>query len=172
MERATQMVKGNLEVWKEMIEDFRPFEDIEVLGSEVQYSFPNTESVRVKLTVHTQDVVPEHVLSLTKTGKVSERKMAKGKYLQLYQDYVCSCVLRIGREFINLLPIQNVVIDVYDHSLEEVAELGCILSIKLDRDRVGAMDFTSIDCSDVVETFNPNMTFLKTKGFKYVEELA
>ena len=98
--------------------------------------------------------------------------MAKGKYFALYQDYVCSCALRIARELFTLLPIQETTINVYDDApADETSGYGCILSVKLSRSDMEQTYFENIDCSDTIETFTHHMKFLKTKGFKFVEEI-
>lgn len=48
---------------------------------------------------------------------------------------------------------------------------GCILSTRIYRGNLTNLEFESIDCSDTIETFEHNMTYLKTKGFRLVEEL-
>ncbi|MBH0228828.1 DUF4236 domain-containing protein [Halobacillus yeomjeoni] len=159
--------------WDGVIQTIQPFEDIEQLGSKVVLSFSHDEpNVTVNLNIQNKKAVPQKSLSLTKTGKLSQRNMAKGKYFQLYQDYVCSCVLRIARELFTILPIEETTIHVYDELKdEETTEYGCILSTKITRNELEHTHFENIDCSDTIETFTHNMKFLKTKGFKFVEEV-
>lgn len=173
VERSIKIINGNRNSWTEVINQVNPFEDIEELGSEVQYVFSPTEpNVTVTLNIENQKVVPTKVFSLTKTGKLSQRNMAKGKYFQLYQDYVCSCTIRVAREFFTILPIDTTTIHVYDEVQTDVgSEYGCILSVKINRHEIEDIIFNNIDCSDTIETFTHNMKFLKTKGFKFVEEV-
>ncbi|WP_181350517.1 DUF4236 domain-containing protein [Thalassobacillus sp. CUG 92003] len=171
--QSNSVLDGDRTIWNKVVDTSNPFEDIEELGSHIKYSFsPTDPSVKVELNIRNKEVVPEKTLSLTKTGKLSQRNMAKGKYFQLYQDYVCSCTLRIAREFFTLLPLNETVIHVYDDApADEAAEYGCILSVRINREEIEKTHFTNIDCSDTIETFEHNMKFLKTKGFKFVEEV-
>jgi len=169
-EIAQKVLANDLQTWRKVIDDAKPFEDIEEMGSRVRYRFDQSRRVIAQLDINNREVVPTKVLTLTKTGKLSEKNMAKGKYLQLYQDYVCSCTLRIAREFFSLLPVQEVVVNVYDESPAE-EQYGCILSVVFPREKMDMLDFTNIDCSDTIEQFEHNMKFLKTKGFKLVEEM-
>ncbi|QGS68699.1 hypothetical protein CV093_10145 [Oceanobacillus sp. 143] len=173
VKQSNRILNGERESWNEVIKEVNPFEDIEELGSEVQFVFSPTElNVTVTLNVQNQQVVPTKVFSLTKTGKLSQRNMAKGKYFQLYQDYVCSCALRIAREFFTILPIDTTTIHVYDEVLsDEGSEHGCVLSVKIERHEIEQINFENIDCSDTIETFTHNMKFLKTKGLKFIEEV-
>jgi hypothetical protein len=168
---AEKVLEHQKDAWQAVITKYAPFEEIEELGSKVRFEFEGLRAV-VKLDILNRTVVPVNVLSLTKTGKLSERKMAKGKYLQLYQDYVCSCTLKIAREFFHLLPVDEVLIHVYDESLsEESKTYGCILSVFFPGNEFLHLDFTDIDCSETIEKFPHHMRFLKTKGFQFVEEL-
>lgn len=169
---AQKVLNDNLKTWSAVIARVNPFEDIKNLGSSITFKFISPKKVIAKLDIHNRSVVPTTVLSLTKTGKLSERNMAKGKYLQLYQDYVCSCALRIARDFFNILPVGEVIVNVYDEApAESVEEYGCILSVSFPREQIESINFYNIDCSDTIEQFQHNMKFLKTKGFKFVEEL-
>lgn len=171
--RANSILNKDVNSWGEVINEIDPFEDIKELGSDLTYSINNNgDKAFVKLHIRNKQAIPEKTLSLTKTGKLSTRNMAKGKYFQLYQDYVVSCVFRIAREFIILLPLNLIQVDVYDESpAEETEDYGCILSVQMNREEIEATNFQNIDCSDTLESYNYNMKFLKTKGFKYVKEV-
>lgn len=169
---AQKVLANHLESWHKVIEEANPFDDIEKLGSKVVYRFESPERAVVQLMINNRSVVPAKELSLTKTGKLSEKKMAKGKYFQLYQDYVCSCTLRIAREFFHLLPVKDVLVNVYDEApADSEADFGCILSVRFPREKIESLNFFNIDCSDTIEQFEHRMKFLKTKGFKFVEEI-
>ncbi|MGJ9381828.1 hypothetical protein [Salipaludibacillus sp. CF4.18] len=170
---AKKIVLGDVIAMEEALENINPFEEIFQLGSSINFGIHKTgDKAVIKLQVQNKEAIPETTLSLTKTGKLSKRAIPKGKYFQLYQDYVCSCVLRIAREFFALLPIQLVQVNVYDDSFVDNSEdYGCILSVKMSRDDIKATNFDNIDCSDTIESFHHNMKFLKTKGFKFVEEV-
>lgn len=168
---ASGILNGDSKMWTNALIEFAPFEDIEGFGSNLNFDIQNNELV-VNLTVGNENVVPIDTLSLTSTNKVSRKKMGVTKYLALYQDYVCSCVIRIAREVFAILPIDTVLIHVYDFSQAEPSpEMGCILSTRIKRMNIENIKFEEIDCSDTIETFEHNMKYLKTKGFKLVEEM-
>lgn len=173
VKRSKEILDGEREAWEQITNEVNPFEDIKALGSTVDFAFsPNEPNVTVNLNIQNQEVVPTKVFSLTKTGKLSQRNMAKGKYFQLYQDYVCSCAIRVAREFFAILPINTTTIHVYGEvSSDEGSEQGCILSVKITRHEIEGIDFDNIDCSDTIETFTHKMKFLKTKGLKLIEEV-
>lgn len=173
VQQARSVLQGDRNAWANVINDINPFQDISELGSNIKQKFPQTEQNAIVELEINELAVPKKVLKLTKTGKVSQRNMAKGKYFQLYQDYVCSCTLRIARELFTILPINETIIHVYgEASAEDTSENGCILSVKIQKDDLESTYFNNIDCSETIETFTHNMKFLKTKGFKFVEEVS
>ena len=46
-----------------------------------------------------------------------------------------------------------------------------ILSVKIEREKLNALNFETIDCSDSMQNFEHNMNFKKTKGFEPVDKL-
>lgn len=168
---ALKILNGDSKIWSDALIEYAPFEDIESFGSKLNFDIKDNELI-VNLTVGNKEVVPTDRLSLTATNKVSRKKMSATNYLALYQDYVCSCIIRIAREVFAILPINTVLIHVYDFSQAEPSPImGCILSTRVNRVDVENLKFEDIDCSDTIETFELNMKYLKTKGFKLVEEL-
>ncbi len=164
---AQNVLNGDRDAWISALERHHIFTIFDELGNDIAFTILDNESVLVDLTINV-DPIPENALSLTKTGKLSSRKMAKGKYLQLLQDYVCSSVLRIGLDLIHCLPVENVVVNVLGESQAEEGASGCLLSVSLNR--TGLLNLTETSPSTLIETFHPNMKFLKTKGFKLVEK--
>ena len=87
---AERVTQGDLEAYMEAIKKLAPFEDIQELGSTINFSTNNPEYMEVTVNVHSEDVIPKEVKSLTKTGKLSVKAMPKTRFYELYQDYVCS----------------------------------------------------------------------------------
>ncbi|MCQ6276789.1 hypothetical protein JMM81_17935 [Bacillus sp. V3B] len=168
------ILNGNLSSYQKVVNDLAPFEDIKDLGSDFTFEFIDNQIAVFNLYVHSESVIPAEELSLTKTGKVSRKKMTKTKLYELYQDYVASCILRISRELFALLPLERVYInaigELFDSSLGKEVE-GTILSILVDHDTLHQLDFDRIDCSDSMVNFPHNMNFRKTKGFAFVDKL-
>lgn len=96
-------------------------------------------------------------------------------FCQQSQNYVCSCVLRIAREFFALLPIDNVLIHAEGDFLNTATGQDyeeTILSVLIARSDLKDIQFNHIDCSDCISSFRHNMKFLKTKGFQPVDPLS
>ncbi|HGF7186034.1 TPA: hypothetical protein AB5E10_003495, partial [Vibrio cholerae] len=109
--------------------------------------------------------------SLLKSGKLSVKKMPVGKFNELYQDYVCSSVLRIAREAFAILPDEFILINATDKLLNKVTghlEEQNILSVYISRSTLYGLNMESIDPSDSMQNFIHKMSFKPTKGFEAV----
>ncbi|MCM3745109.1 DUF4236 domain-containing protein [Sporosarcina luteola] len=170
-ELAEEVLAGSEEAWLRALKAYHPFDDIEQLGGKIDFKF-NNEELTAYFQVGNKEHVPTEVLSLTAKGNLSRKKLGKTNYFTLYQDYVCSCVIRIAREVFAILPAEKVLIHAYDYSqADELPTKGCIISTRIRREELDGMLFDVIDCSETIKTFEHRMNHLKTKGFRLVEEL-
>ena len=100
--------------------------------------------------------------------------MPVGKYYELYQDAVCSAVLRVARDLSAMLPVNGVIVTAYDTMLNSATghlEKQPILSVAIPRRTIGMLNMDMIDPSDSMRNFNHRMSFKKTKGFAPIERL-
>jgi hypothetical protein len=70
-----------------------------------ELEFENTSAVRIELALPSLDEVPEQRTQLTKTGKVSYRKMAQRDRTAIYTDLCCGLALRLVHETFRVLPM-------------------------------------------------------------------
>ena len=101
--------------------------------------------------------------------------MPKTKFYEIYQDYVCGCVLRIARELFALLPIEMTVITANGKAVNTKTgylEDQPILSVAIPRETLSGLNFNLLDPSDSMANFVHMMKFMKTKGFQQVETLS
>lgn len=171
---AQKMVNKDIDTYLEVIEEFAPLDDLTEFGSGFEFFVEEPHFIEVEFDVQTEHVVPTEMKSLTKTGKLSTKVMPKGKYFDIQQDYVCSCVLRIARDMFALLPVEYVYVHALDEKINTATghqEKGAILSVKIDKTTLNSLNFDSIDCSDSMDNFEHNMNFKKTKGFEFVSNL-
>lgn len=171
---ATNVLSGNIDTYFEVINEFAPLDDLSEFGSGFEFFLEEPHWMEVEFDVQTKNVVPTTIKSLTKTGKLTIKDMPKTKYLDLQQDYVCSCTLRIARDLFALLPLETIYIHALDEQLNTSTghhEKAVILSIKIDREDLMKLNFDAIDCSDSLSNFLHHMNFKKTKGFAPVEKI-
>ena len=174
VEIAKRILDQDIDAYLEAIDVYYPLDDLSEFGSGFEFFIENPNYLEVEFDVHTEDVVPDHVKTLTKTGKVSTKAMTKTKFYDIQQDYVCSCVIRIAREMFALLPIDVVCIHCLDEQVNTATghkEKTVILSVKIERETLNKLNFDTIDCSDSMVNFEHNMVFRKTSGFLQVEKV-
>lgn len=173
-EFAKRILAGDLDAYCEAIENADPFAELAELGSDFEFGTDDPSRMEIEFTIKAHEVVPQIQLTLTKTGKLSEKEMSKTAYYDIMQDYVCSCAIRLAREMFAALPVETVTVHAVDlmldtttgHDTEET-----ILSVCFERNRFLDINFERIDPSDFIGTFTHNMRFAKTTGFKPVERI-
>jgi hypothetical protein len=70
------------------------------------------------LSTNGRQAIPSQVKALTASGKVSVKSMPRVRFVEIYQDYVCGCVLRVARELFALLPVETVLVTASAESLD------------------------------------------------------
>ena len=105
----------------------------------------------------------------------SVKQIPKGRFYELYQDHICSSVLRVAREVFAILPPVRVV---FVHAACDLINTQTgykdeqtILSVAIPRESLMDLNFEAVDCSDSMANFVHNMNFRKTKGFAPCEQL-
>jgi hypothetical protein len=174
-EIAGRVLAGDIQAFKEVVEEIGPFSEISDLGSSVAFQFQNTSVIEVTLTINGQDVIPNETKSLLQSGKLSTKRMPQGQFYELYQDYICGCVLRVAREIFALLPFETAIVtavgDVVNTQTGHLEEKP-LLSVAIPRRTLSKLDLDAIDPSDSMKNFIHRMDFKKNKGFMVVEAIA
>ena len=171
---ADRILAGSAEAYLDVIRQTDPFSDISELGSSIEFRVESSSIVEATLHVNSEQVIPSEVKSLLKNGKLSVKRIPKGRFYELYQDYVCSCVLRVSRELFALLPIEMVIVNAVENLLNTQTghvEEQPILSVAIPRKTLKGLNCEMLDPSDSMSNFVHRMTFRKTKGFSVVETL-
>lgn len=160
-------------VYQQVLEDFSPFEGVSSLGSQLGFRF-SANVVEVDLHVNSPAVIPDFILTRTAAGKLSRKAMPVSKFNEIYQDYVCGCMLRIGREIMAHLPVEQVVVNALATMLNPATGLleeQVIVSAAMPRSTLNRLGFATLDPSDSMRNFNHTMKFVKTTGFQAVSRV-
>lgn len=172
-EMAKGVLSSNPEAYKIVLEFLDPFSDIKEIGSKLSISFAKNH-LAIILNANGTTVIPNFVLMQTASGKVSKKNMPIGKFNELYQDYICGCVLRVVREVFSFLPVEFVFVNVLSELLNQSTghlEQQTILSVAIPRQTFEHLNFQTLDPSDSMKNFKHNMRFTKTGGFNIVPNL-
>lgn len=174
VELATKVLDKDLEAYQVAINELSPLAELNDIGATVEYSKIEKDKIVVSILNDNDMIIPKTQFILLKSGKLSEKNLPISKRNEIYQDYVCSSALRIGRELFTLLPIKEVVVNVKSNLLNTSTgrkEYQTILSVKLVRETMDYLNFDRIDPSDSMDNFIHNMDYKKTKGMFPVEDI-
>jgi len=173
-ELAGRILAGSAEAYLDAIRQTDPFSDISELGSSIEFRVEKSSLVEATLHVNSEQVIPSEAKSLLKSGKLSEKRMPKSRFHELYQDYACGCVLRVARELFALLPIEMVIVNAVANLLNTQTgymQEQPILSVAIPRKTLEGLNLEMLDPSDSMNNFVHRTAFRKTKGFSAVESL-
>ena len=155
-ELAPRVLAGEHTAYIEALSEFSPFTELAHLGSSIHFTVHDARLVECVLRFAGRKAIPSNAKSLTAAGKVSVKAMPKARFHEIYQDYVCGCLLRVTREVFALLPIDTVLIaasvDALDSITGRAIELP-VLSVAIRRSAHDQLNYAALDPSDTIESF-------------------
>lgn len=148
---AKRVLRGEPRAYSEAISEFSLLGEIAGIGSSLHVTIHSPKLLECVLTVNGREAIPAETKLLTKTGRLSTKPMPKARFHELYQDYVCGCVLRIAREMLALLPVDEVIVTALVHEADEDPALP-VVSVAIPRDVAQRLDFEQLDPSESIES--------------------
>ena len=153
---ASSVIAGDPEGYARVLRELSPFEELSELGSSLSFRIHTPRLLEALVKVTGERAIPSEIKSLTSSGKVSTKAMPKARFHEIYQDYVCGCVLRVAREVLALLPIETAIVtalaDLFDSRTGRTTEQP-ILSVTISRAVMNGLNFDLLDPSDAMENF-------------------
>jgi hypothetical protein len=153
---ARRVLAGEPRAYTEAVSESSALTEISNLGSSIHMTVHDARVIECELKVKGRDVIPTDVKSLTSTGKLVVKAILKTRFHEIYQDYVCGCVLRLAREMFALLPVDTVIltatVDGIDSRTGHTVELP-VLSVAATRSEIERLTFEHLDPSDAFENF-------------------
>jgi hypothetical protein len=135
-----------------------------LVGRQVVYSFPDPQSAEVFAYLNGPDIIPPQTKSLLSSGRVSIKTRSKKDFSLLYQDHVCSAILRLARDFLARLPLKTILLHGFapdtDTATGNPTE-RCVISCILNREKMDGIDFNKIDPIDCLSNFPHAMKTLR-----------
>jgi hypothetical protein len=172
---AGNIIRGDLKAYFDALNLVNPFKELTGIGSGIHFEMGKESIMNAILHVNGDQVIPSEAKTLLKSGKLSVKAIPKGRFYEIYQDYVCSSVLRVAREFYALLPADMLIItamtDLLDTKTGHIEEQP-ILSAVIPRKTIELLNFETLDPSDSMGNFVHRMDFKKTKGFAIVDPIT
>lgn len=172
---AKRVLAGEAKAYSEAVSEFSSLSEIANLGSSISITVHNAKLIGCALKVNGRDSIPSEVKSLTAAGKLSVKAMPKARFHEIYQDYVCGCVLRVAREMFALLPVETVLmtatVDGRDSRTGRAAELP-VLSVIIPRAVLAKLDFKHLVPSDSLANFQHNGDVMASRKSGEFEPIA
>jgi hypothetical protein len=165
--------KNQIEFYKKALEYFNPFSKIGEIGSQINVNLEN-DFIDIDLTINGLDVIPDYELKQTSTGKLSKTNMPKTRFNELYQQHVCSCLLRVAKEVFAHLPYKysrvNAITKIVNCQNGKIEE-KIILSVIFTSDTIQKINFGLTQPLDNIQSFTKNMLIHKINGFSPVNRI-
>ena len=175
---ARRIITGEHKAYTEALVEFNPFAEISDLGSSINFTIHDAKLIECALKISSKQAIPPEYKTLTSSGKVSVKPMPKGRFHEIYQDYLCGCVLRVAREVFALLPIDVVMVtamaDLLDSHTGQMVEQP-VLSVAMSRAAIAQLNFDQLNPSDAMENFQCRGDFKtsrKSEAFQPITPLT
>ncbi len=153
---ARRILAGEHKAYTDALVEFSALAEISDLGSSVHFTVHSAKLLECGLKINGRQAIPTELKTLTAAGKVSVKAMPKARFHEIYQDYVCGCVLRVAREVFALLPVETVLVtasaDALDSRTGQTVEQP-VLSAAISRATIQGFNFENLDPSDAMESF-------------------
>jgi hypothetical protein len=154
---ARSVLRGEHDGYRQVLAE-QSFDAFAPLGGvSVDFEIHSSRLIEASVVVQSTSVLPTEVHSLTATGKLSTKQMPRIQFVELYQDYVCSLVLRVVRELHALLPIDAAIATA--HSNDGLPSLSPVLSVIVHREHLSSIAFATVDPSDALEQLEARSNF-------------
>jgi hypothetical protein len=153
---SRRVLAGDTAAFGEALSEFSAIAEIANLGASISVTFNDARAVSCTLSVNGNSIIPTEVKSLTVAGKLSVKAMPKARFHEIYQDYVCSSVLRVAREIFALLPLDIIIVTAMIEADSSSKGKPCqipVLSVMMPRHDLEQLDFDRIDPSDALMSF-------------------
>lgn len=128
---ASRIVNGEVDAYLEVIEEFKPVDDLLLYCGDFEYGTDKGNYIEVEF-----DIIPNSVLQ----NKDSD---------PLFKEYVYSVSIRVARDIMALLPVSNALVHVvYDDKT--------ILSVLFKKSLMVSIDYKKLTASEIVNKFKKN----------------
>ena len=172
---SRRVLAGEHKAYTEALVEFNPFAEMSDLGSSINFTVHSAKLIECVLKINGRQAIPAEVKTLTASGKVSIKTMPKGRFHEIYQDYLCSCVLRVVREVFSLLPIDTILItasaDSLNTSTGHMVEQP-VLSMVIPRVIVTRLNFNQLNSTNALENFQHRGDFKASRKSEYFNSIV
>jgi hypothetical protein len=161
-ELGRRVLDGDPKAYTEALTECGAFGEIAELGSSIHVTVHGPKFLECVVGVNGQQVIPAQTKTLTATGKLSIKGMPKGRFQEIYADYLCGCAFRVAREVFAVLPVDLLLVtasaDSIDPKTGHEAEKP-VLSVVFPRSKISQLNFDHLDPSAAIEQYQHRAKF-------------
>ena len=153
---ATRILAGEHPAYEEAMVELNLLTELVELGCSIDLTVLSPTLVECQLKVNGKQAVPVEHKSLTGSGKLAVKLMPKARFHEIYQNYVCGCMLRVARELFAVLPLDTVLITASAEVLDLRTGLTAehpVVSAVMPRATIMELAFDQLDPGDAMENF-------------------
>jgi hypothetical protein len=171
---ARRVLDGEPKAYTEALTECSAFGEISELGSSIHVTVHGPKLLECVVSVNGQPVIPAEVKTLTATGKLSVKAMPRGRFQEIYADYLCGCAFRVAREVFAVLPVDLLLVTASANSIDLKTGQETqkpVLSVVFPRSKISDLNFDRIDPSVAITEFQHRAKFSggrKSEAFEAV----
>ena len=169
---ASRILGGDTHAYVDALGDYNPFADLNEMGAAIEIEAHNATFLSVRVQIGGSEIVPSEIKTLTSTSKLSVKPMPRSKSQEIFREFVCGTVLRVGREVFAFLPVENIIATILAKILDTRTGregMAPILSVAMARKTFDDLNFNLLNPVDAMQNFEHRMQFNKSSGFGPVD---
>jgi hypothetical protein len=121
--------------------------DLHVLPT---FSVHSERVIECRIRVNAMEIIPSEASSLSMTGGIVRAPLSMSRRQELLQGYVCACVLRVGREILDFLPAEAVLVTA---TIDFDGTERPVMSAAIVRAVLDGLDLHQLDAASAVQKF-------------------
>jgi hypothetical protein len=177
-ELARGVLGGDTKCYIDALVELNPFDEMAGLGSSLHFTVHSAAVMEVQINLNGKQAIPTEMKSLTASGKLAVKPIPRSRFHEVYQDYICGCILRAGREVFSLLPVEILIVTAVTEQLDTGTGRSIeqpVFSVVLDRTSMTVLNFDQLDPSDAVDRMQHRGDFKasrKQEAFAPIQPLS
>lgn len=164
------ILSGDIQGYDTWFKRLHPLGDLEALGTVVDIDFDRTCTL-AKVTTNPLSLIPEENRSIRRYKEMFEKDKLMVIRNDVYKAYVLSESLRVARELMTSLPMDQVIVNSGILSFDEKKQKKIhttIVSVVYSRGQMDKIKVDQMDLSTIFCHFDHRMSYCKTEGFAQV----
>ena len=156
MELSTRILAEEEGAFSDALAEYGPLDEVSDSDTSIDLKIFYSKLLECRLKLDGKKMIPPEIKSLTANEKLVTKPMPKGRFFEIYQGWISSCVLRVARELFAFLPLDTVLvtvlIDTLDYSTGHPIELP-VLSVSMPRVEINRLRYDQLNPYNAIENF-------------------